>query len=359
MIGRIAAVGGGTVLIVWTLLSALQTVVVPRATPIALTRVHFRAVRVLFALVVRPRMDYETRDRVLALYAPISLILLPAVWLSLIVIGFTAIFWGSGIDPLSEAFVISGSSVFTLGFDRPEGYGRAVISFVEAGVGLGVLSLMISYLPTIYSAFRTREALVGMLEVRAGSPPSPLRLLTRYAAIGWLDRLDDDLFVEWERWFVDVEESHTSQGSLAFFRSPTANRSWITAAGCVLDTAAIYQSTIEHPPTARPDLLLRSGFLCLRRIAAFFGFPFDPDPAPTDPISVTRDEFDALCDELQSAGVPLRPDRDQAWRDFAGWRVNYDRVLLTLASMVEAPPAPWSSDRAPAVRPRPVLRRRR
>ena len=32
---------------------------------------------------------------------------------------------------------------------------------------------MISYLPTIYGAFRTREALVGMLEVRAGIPPLP------------------------------------------------------------------------------------------------------------------------------------------------------------------------------------------
>ena len=45
-------------------------------------------------------------------------------------------------------------------------------TFVEAVIGLGLVSLMISYLPTIYGAFSRREALVGMLEVRAGLPPS-------------------------------------------------------------------------------------------------------------------------------------------------------------------------------------------
>ena len=46
--------------------------------------------------------------------------------------------------------------------------------------------------------------------------------------------------------------------------------------------------------------------------------------------------------------MPLKADRDQAWRDFSGWRVNYDAVLLALANLTGAPPAPWSSDRSGA-----------
>jgi hypothetical protein len=38
-------------------------------------------------------------------------------------------------------------------------------------------------------------------------------------------------------------------------------------------------------------------------------------------------------------------DREQAWRDFGGWRVNYDTALINLADYVMAPRAPWSSDR--------------
>ena len=61
--------------------------------------------------------------------------------------------------------------------------------------------------------------------------------------------------------------------------------------------------------------------------------PYDEDPRPDDPISVTRQEFDQLCVELEATGVPLKPDRDQAWQDFVGWRVNYDTVLLDLCAL--------------------------
>ena len=44
-------------------------------------------------------------------------------------------------------------------------------------------------------------------------------------------------------------------------------------------------------------------------------------------------EFDEVYARLAEAGVPIKPDREQAWRDFAGWRVNYDTVLLTLAGL--------------------------
>ncbi|MCB0955310.1 MAG: hypothetical protein KDB12_04040, partial [Ilumatobacter sp.] len=169
----------------------------------SLTRVHFRTLRWLFDLLARPSSTFERRDAVMAMYAPLGLVLLPGVWVVMVVLGFSAIFWGTGIDPLSEALVTSGSSLLTLGFVRPEGTGRVVLAFVEAGLGLGVVSLMISYLPTIYGAFRSREALVGMLESRAGLPPSPAELLIRYQRIQMLDQIDEDLFRPWELWFVD------------------------------------------------------------------------------------------------------------------------------------------------------------
>ena len=52
---------------------------------------------------------------------------------------------------------------------------------------------------------------------------------------------------------------------------------------------------------------------------------------------------------MAADGVPIKSDREQAWRDFAGWRVNYDRVLIALATLVQAPYAPWSSDRSLSV----------
>ena len=58
-------------------------------------------------------------------------------------------------------------------------------------------------------------------------------------------------------------------------------------------------------------------------------------------------EFEVVHDALAQVGIPLKADIEQAWRDFAGWRVNYDAVLVGLAVLTMAPPAPWSSDRTP------------
>ncbi len=132
----------------------------------------------------------------------------------------------------------------------------------------------------------------------------------------------------------------------------------MTASGAVLDAASLAISSIEWPRVPQTPLLIRAGYVALRRIGDSFGLPYDPDPAPTDPISVARAEYDAAYDRLAAAGLPMRSDRDQAWRDFAGWRVNYDRVLLGLAALTLAPPAPWSSDRSLADWHRtPALRR--
>ena len=102
---------------------------------------------------------------------------------------------------------------------------------------------------------------------------------------------------------------------------------------------------------------MRAGYLALRDIAGFFGIPFDPDPAPDDRISITRAEFDAAMAQLAAAGVPLVDDHAQAWLAFAGWRVNYDGVLLALAQITMAPVAPWTSDRSAPGLGEPRIRR--
>jgi hypothetical protein len=91
--------------------------------------------------------------------------------------------------------------------------------------------------------------------------------------------------------------------------------------------------------------MIRSGYLCLRHLASFFYVEVDDDPRADDPISIRREEFDDAYDRLRAVGVPLRNDREQCWRDFAGWRVNYDTALVELARLTMAPLAPWSSDR--------------
>jgi hypothetical protein len=336
----------GALLVVATVLSAIMTLVVPRAIPVVITRWVFSGMRVLFRLRGGRARSFEARDRDMALYGPISLFTLAATWLLLTGIGYMLMFWSLGERPLRRALVLSGSSIYTLGFEAPPNLPTTLLAFSEAGVGLVLLAMLISYLPSMYQSFQRREAAVAALEVRADTPPTATALLIRVSVIGGWRRLGE-LWRDWERWFVDVTETHTSQPALVFFRSPNWEHSWVTAAGAVLDGASLLASTVDRPRSPDAELCIRAGFVALRRIADFFGIRHNPDPHwPEDAISIDRREFDQVCRELAAAGVPLKADLEQAWRDFAGWRVNYDRVLLALAALTMAPYAPWSSDRS-------------
>jgi hypothetical protein len=261
---------------------------------------------------------------------------------------FAVMYWAIDQQGWWAALETSGSSLLTLGFRHPGSRPTTVLSFAEAAVGLALVALLITYLPTIYGAFSRRESFVSLMEGRAGNPPWAVTMLLRYEAIDMLHRTDE-LWEQAELWFSELEESHTSLGSLVFFRSPQPSRSWVTAAGAVLDGASLAMSVLDLPTDPHAALCVRSGFLCLRRIADFFRITHPSDPAPTDPISISREEFDEAVQRLDEAGTPLKPDREQAWRDFQGWRVNYDTVLLELAALTNAPIAPWSSDRSPPV----------
>lgn len=352
---RVVAVLAGVVIIGTTLMSAVRTVVLPRGVPVRLARRVFRVMRSLFELRVGRDASYEHRDRIFALYAPLTLLMLTVVWLAMEFIGYALVYYGIGIEPLHEAFTVSGSALLTLGLIHPEDFGATLISFTEAAVGFLVLALLISYLPTLYGVFSRREGAVETLEVRAGSPPTAVEMLERYWRIEFYDELPA-LWERWESWFIELAETHTSFPALVFFRSPEPTQSWVTAGGTILDAAALYVSAVDRPREPRAELMIRAGYVAFRRVARFFNVAFPEDPAPGDPISIQREEFDAACDRLAAVGVPIRSDRDDAWRAYAGWRVNYDTVVLALAALTQAPPTPWTADRSPVVGGLPAFR---
>lgn len=353
---RVLIFVSGLLIVLGTVLSALRTFVLPRGDRDPLTRLVFMVWALLFGLRLYRTREYAVRDRVMAIYAPVLLISLPPVWLMLVLTGYMGMYWALETSSLREAFIFSGSSLLTLGFAPAVDLPSTMLAFSEAALGLILVALLIAYLPTMYAAFSKREMAVSLLQVRAGSPPSAVELIIRFHRIKRLHMLNQ-LWIDWECWFVELEETHTSLAALAFFRSPHPDHSWVTAAGAVLDAASLVNAAVDIPRDTQADLCIRAGYLALRTIADFFRISHNPNPTPDDPISVSRLEFDAACDELAAAGVVLKADRDQAWRDFHGWRVNYDIVLLALAGLTMAPEAPWSSDRVVRYRRTAFLRR--
>ncbi|HWE14670.1 MAG TPA: hypothetical protein VG365_14205 [Solirubrobacteraceae bacterium] len=330
-------------------MSVLRTVVLPRAVPARLARFTFLAVRGLLLLRLRMsgRSDYKTRDRVFALQAPVGLFAQLLAWSVLIFLYFAALFWALSPQGLTrasivQAFELSGSSMVTLGIDHPQGLVRHLVAFTAAGVGLTLLALVVTYLPSLYGAFSRREALIAKLVVRAGSPPSGLSLLTRSWELARFEQLDE-VWDSWENWFIELGESHTTFPQLGFFRSPHPSNHWVLAAEAVLDGAALMMTTCDVPRQSISETCVDAGVGALVAIADFLGIPHEPEPEADAEISLPREIYETARQDLTRLGVPVRGDACSTWPEFRRVRVRYEPLIAVLGRMTDAPRSDWSS----------------
>ena len=82
----------GLVIVAATIVSAIRTFVLPRSVPDPLTNFVLRTVRFFFNLRLRSADNYADRDRVMAFYAPFSMVSLLPTWLIIVSIGYTAMY---------------------------------------------------------------------------------------------------------------------------------------------------------------------------------------------------------------------------------------------------------------------------
>jgi hypothetical protein len=141
---------------------------------------------------------------------------------------------------------------------------------------------------------------------------------------------------------MELEETHTSLPVLAYFRSPQPGRSWVTALGTILDTAALRISTVDKPRDPRIELSFKAGCIAISRIARFFQERTRSQPAPyqgpTDPMQdPSHAEFIRAYKLLSETDVPLVADQEAAWNKFHLLRSRYTHAVEYLAKLTMAP----------------------
>ena len=339
---RILTALAGIWLIFVTVSAAIRSFVLPRSETVRLNVFIFSTVRLVFDLAARSARNYAQRDRIMAHYAPVALVALPIFWEALVGLGYTGIYWALGEGTWGACYRMSSSYLLTLGTDKLTGTGAVVLGYSEASLGLLLLTLLLSYLPTIYQAFSRREVTVARLELRAGTPATAVALLVWLHRNGGLDN-DSEQWAAWEQWFVEIEESHTSLPILTFFRSPQPGRSWVTAGGLVLDAANLLFSALEGAPDRQVELAFKAGNLALNRVYRFFDVQLGTEPpalpaVAADPVEAPgRADFLTACDELAAAGLPVCPDRAVAWQHYQERRSRYAPAVEFLALLTMAP----------------------
>jgi len=361
---RYLAAAVGLVLVITDAISVVGTLIVPRPVGGRLMVWVDRAVHAMFQLCMTRTSDYRRRDQRLAAEAATLLICQLLVWLAVAYVGFTLLLWPFVHGGISTSFDDIGPATWFIGDSSVHGAGERVIQYAAGLFGLTTLTLQIAYLPTLYGAFNRRETDVALLNGRAGVPSWGPELLARthYALGSGTSTIDTlpDLYEQWERWAADIAESHTTYLPLVRFRSPRPLSSWVTALLAVLDSAAMYLAlSPDSAPTVPARLCLRGGFQCFTQIARALGARVPDEADPSMGISLTYDDFLKGISHLRKVDFPIERDPEDAWPDFVGWRVNYERAAYAVARSVDAVPALWSGPRRhpeepiPPFRPRP------
>ena len=335
------------ILIAAVLGDAFETVVLPRTVTrrIRFTRGFYRYTWRLWRRLASRLESEGRRERFLAIYGPLSLLGLEALWALTLVIGFAGLQWaiGSHINPLSSGdarflddLYLSGTTFFTLGLGDVQPVGRVarLLTVAEAGTGFGFLALVIAYFPVLYQSFSRREVRLTLLDAWAGSPPSAAEVLRRLASQNQLNALEPFLR-DWEYWCSEVLESHISYPTVAFFRSQHQRQSWVSALAAILDLSALISVGIDGLPTWQAHVT----FAIARHTAVDLAQVLH---APSDPMAdrLPSNELELLRRQLESAG--LKPKRSaDADRELTEMRRSYEPYILGLAETLLMPAAPW------------------
>jgi hypothetical protein len=340
-----------------TLLDAFETVILPRRVTRAVrpARLFFRTMWRIWFPAARHIRKVSRRETYLSYYGPLALLLLFGFWAGLLVLSFAMLQWaaGSAIGPAqgspSGGFLtdlyLSGTTFFTLGMGDvvPLSRHARALSVLEAGLGFGFLAILISYLPTLYTAFSQREVNISILDARAGSPPTAGELLRRHGQQRIRDGLGHYLR-EWETWAAQLMESHLTYPVLCFFRSQHANQSWVAAFTAILDICSLLIAYGEGEVKWHAQLT----FATARHAVADLAEVLKVAPIPPHPDRLPAEDLAVLRSLLVQCGVPGCTDAGDA--KLTELRGLYEPLLNGLSRLMMMPLPPWGAH-PPANRP--------
>jgi hypothetical protein len=286
-----------------------------------LSRALWRPWRAL-AWQLRPR----AADTFLGFFGPFALIFTLLVWAFGLVIGYGLIEWAVSGRSFSLVFLVS-SGLFLSAEPSTGSTGLRVVELLEAATGVGVLFIVIGYMPSIYTAFSRRETAVSQLATRGGSPPAAAVLLRRAAGRNHWRELERDL----------------SYPLLAYYRSQHVNQNWLAALTAMVVTAweewaaelmAFVKATVPDDAIQSADLTYRIG----RHAFSDLALQFNLEPVEVDRLSDA--DFGELFDVVDRSAV-TNVDRETARRRLDHLRREYEPKAQALAEFLVLEVPAW------------------
>lgn len=347
------AIIGGIVLNLLTLWDVFRTLILPRRAVrrFRMTETLDHATWAVWSGLARRLRGAQLREAFLSYFGPLELLIHLLLWAILLIVGFAWIRWGlaemqntgHGHGSYGTNLFSSAATFFTLTSSlQPRTAWEQLVTAVEVGMGFGLLTLVIAYLPQLYSTFSRREVKISRFDQRAGTPPNALQLFQCVARGNPSDTLPQRLD-EWEEWAAEILEGHISYPVLAYFRSQHSGQSWVSTLTTMLDASAFIQVGLEGIPAHPADL----AFDMAQHTAGDLCHVLGVQPHPPDHDRLPPDTLAAFQRRLSDSGYSLRCPTEQ-YRRLAELRGRYEPYVYALATYLLMPLPTWLPDKEPS-----------
>jgi hypothetical protein len=229
--------------------------------------------------------DPEARLSFLAVYGPVSVMVLLILWGASVILAFALIYFGLGSEfqaaagPVDFGTLVhlSASTFLTLGLGDVTSANPLdrLLIIAEAATGYIFLGLIITYMPLLDQAYTAREVGSLLIMSRAGRPPGAISFLRRYAGPDRAEILRGNLR-EAERWMAETLQSHLSHCVVSFYRAQHFGQSWLITLTTMLDACALLIVAGSGLPREQARLTYRMGLALLADLVRSLGLSAAP-----------------------------------------------------------------------------------
>jgi len=211
-----------------------------------------------------------------------------------------------------------------------------VLVIIEAGTGLGFITMVITYLPVLYQLYSRRETHVILMDERSGEPVSAASLICNHSRRNAIHRLDA-LLAAWEQWSAELLESHVSYPMLSYYRSQHSDQSWLAAMAVIMDTCALRMAGVGGFDQFQAERTLAMSTTALRNISEILRV----QPMKCCYNRMTQNTFYELIAQLQQNGLPV--GGADVWAGLSEIRDGYEPLLAAMAEYFVIGLLPWLS----------------
>jgi len=300
-------------------------------------------------------LNRRWRHRILSAVGPLLMPFLIGFFILLLLTGFALIYLprmetGFKVDDegqdnfILQAFYFSGVTLLTIGFGDilpVTGFTR-VVAIIEGIFGIGVISLSITYLLTVYRALERKRAVALKFYHQARQGADITGFLSNHFSRGRFYSLPEFLR-EATHDLQEMLESHIEHPVIHYFHPVEVYKGLPRTLFFVLETVAMLNAHVDEKEYVEagdhPDVLIAGDnarhvlfeLVTSLKLETHATQPFESE---AETLLRLRKCFNRAMKHLQNFKIKTRPDVEQAFLEYAADRSGWERQLFHFADFL-------------------------